>query len=153
MNTEMTYRRTFAAGASPIGLMIALFDTLAGNLRRAAAAIRKRDIETRCKEVNHAVLVLGQLENWLDIKNGGESATNLKRFYTHLRGKMIEASAKQSPEILEAQLDSVLHIRSAWQQLDDMSPQAAEASGGNTDSAYAQSPEPVGERLPLSLSV
>ena len=72
--TELSYRRSAIEGASSIGLMIALFDTLAGDLRRAAFALRKNDIETRCRELNHATLVLGQLNEWVDLENGGESA-------------------------------------------------------------------------------
>jgi flagellar protein FliS len=106
--------------------MIALFDRLAGDLRRAAAALRKNDIETRCKELNHALLVLGQLENWVDLKNGGESARTLARFYAYLRAKIIEAAASKSARILEMQIDMILLVRSSWQQLDTPPPQASE---------------------------
>jgi len=94
MTTELSYRTAAIGGASTIGLIIVLFDTLAGDLRRAAAAIRKNDIETRCKELNHASLVLGQLETWIDLKNGGESASTLSRFYAYLRAKMMEAAGQ-----------------------------------------------------------
>jgi flagellar protein FliS len=116
--TALSYRRSAIEGASPIGLMIALFDTLAGDLRRAAAALRKNDIETRCREFNHAALVLGQLEDWIDSKNGGESAQTLSRFYAYLRAKMMEAAGTKSAKLLETQIDMILHVRSAWQQLD-----------------------------------
>jgi flagellin-specific chaperone FliS len=53
--TEMAYRKTAVGGASGFGLLIALYDTLAGDLRRAADAERANDIEngagkrtTRC---------------------------------------------------------------------------------------------------------
>jgi flagellar protein FliS len=118
MTTELSYRKSAIEGATTIGLMIALFDTLAGDLRRAAVALHNNDIQTRCNELNHATLVLAQLENWLDMKNGGESAQTLSRFYAYLRAKMIEASASKSAKILEAQIDMILHVRSAWQQLD-----------------------------------
>ena len=78
--TELSYRKSAIEGASSIGLIIALFDTLAGDLRRAAAAIRKNDIEKRCKELDHASLVLGQLESWVDMDKGGESAQTLASF-------------------------------------------------------------------------
>ena len=65
--TGLSYRRVAIAGATTIGLMIALFDTLVGDLRRAAAALRKGDIETRCREMNHAALVISQLESWIDL--------------------------------------------------------------------------------------
>jgi flagellin-specific chaperone FliS len=82
--TELSYRRTAIEGASSIGLMIALLDTLVCDFRRASSALRKNDIETRCKELNHALLVIGRLESWLDLKNGGEPAQNLSRFYSFL---------------------------------------------------------------------
>lgn len=116
--TESSYRRTAIEGASSIGLMIALLDTLAGDYRRAANALRKNDIETRCRELNHALLVIGRLESWLDLQNGGEPAQNLSRFYAYLRVKMMEASVKKSAEVLDAQIEMVVHVRSAWQQLD-----------------------------------
>ncbi len=124
--TEMSYRRLAIQGASPIGLMIALFDRLAGDLRRAAAALHINDIETRCKELNHAALVLGQLESWVDVKNGGESAQTLCRFYAYLRAKMFEAAGKKSAKLLEMQIDMILLVRTSWQQLDIPPPQASE---------------------------
>jgi len=156
MTRELSYRRTAIAGASPIGLMIALFDTVAGDLRRAANALRKNDIETRCKELNHAALVLGQLESWLDLKAGGESAQALARFYAYLRAKMLEASAKKSPEVLDAQIEMILHVRSAWQQLDaappEKSEEPAQALGNQVRSSYLPASGEAIERIPFSQS-
>lgn len=155
MTTEMTYRRSSIAGASPIGLMIALFDTLVGDFRRAAAALHKNDIEKRCKELNHAALVLGHLESWLDMKNGGESAQSLARFYAYLRAKMLEASGKKSAKLLEDQIDLILHVRSAWQQLDNAPAVAMDEqdgdSAGHVASNYGAS-DPMAERIPFSQS-
>ena len=118
MTTELSYRKSAIEGASTIGLMIVLFDTLAGDLRRAAVALHNNDIQTRCNELNHATLVLGQLESWVDLKNGGESAQTLSRFYAYLRAKMMEAAGSKSAALLETQIEMILHVRSAWQQLD-----------------------------------
>ena len=96
--TELSYRRTAVEGTSGFGLLIALYDTLAGNLSRAAEAQRKSDIQKRCKEINHALLVIAHLEDWVDREGGGELAEKLVRFYSRLRAKMIEAQAKQSPK-------------------------------------------------------
>jgi len=117
-DTGLSYRRTAIEGASPIGLVIALYDTLWGNLRRAAEALRAHDIEVRCNELNHAMLVLGQLESWVAPENGGELAASLNQFYRYLRAKTMEASATRSAKTLEDLMDLVLHVRSAWQQKD-----------------------------------
>jgi flagellar secretion chaperone FliS len=120
---ELSYRKSAVEGASPIGLVIALYDTLSGNLRRAATAILDNNIEKRCAELNHATLVLGQLEDWIDKVNGGDLAQNLSQFYAHLRAKLFEASIKKSAPILETQIGLILQIRGAWQQRDMRSSQ------------------------------
>ena len=156
IETGLSYRRVAIAGATTIGLMIALFDTLVGDLRRAAAALRKGDIETRCREMNHAALVISQLESWIDLKSGGESAQTLSRFYAYLRAKMLEAAGAKSANSLEVQIEMILHIRSAWQQLDASPPQSTEGMGrtaampayGSIQSAA----EPTSERVPFSQS-
>jgi flagellar protein FliS len=139
--TELSYRRSAIEGASPIGLVIALYDTLSGDLRRAANAIRNNDIEARCKDLNHAALVLGQLEDWIDRKNGGELAQNLSSFYSYIRAKVTEASINKSAQLLEAQIDLISQVRSAWQQRDMSSPQALETRTELVSAASTPRPE------------
>ena len=153
--TELSYRKSAIEGASSIGLIIALFDTLAGDFRRAAAAIRRSDIEKRCKELDHASLVLGQLASWVDMEKGGESAQTLSRFYAYLRATMMEASVTQSATLLETQIDTILQIRSAWQKLDN----AAQGPPGILPNTLVEqittttpTPESKIERIPFSQS-
>ncbi len=142
--TELSYRRSALSGASPIGLMIALYDTLSGNLRRAAAAVRNGNIEKRCSELNHALLVLGQLESMAAPLNGEELAGNLAIFYAYLRAKMMEATVQQSAAILEAQIELVLQVRTAWQQRDTAATPLAPVGSLPNGFAYAVAPERVG---------
>lgn len=130
MNLEATYRDCSVGGASPIGLIIALFDRLIADLRRAAEATRRNDIEGRCRELNHALLIVGRLETWIDGDNGGEPARQLTTFYSYFRARLLEASAKQSAELFEAQMQTIVHIRSKWQLLEGstaLAPNAGDA--------------------------
>ncbi len=111
---ELAYRK-LAAGTSGFGLLIALYDTLAGDLRRAAEAQRCNNIEKRCREMNHALLVIGFLEDRLARGSGGALADQLTAFYRSLRRKLIEAQAKRSVELIEQQMALVLEIRGQWQ--------------------------------------
>lgn len=154
--TQLSYQMSAIQGASSIGLMIVLFDTLAGDLRRAAAALRKNDIETRCRDLNHASLVLGQLENWLDPDKGGEPAQTLTRFYAYLRSKMMEAAVSNSAKLLETQIEMILHVRSAWQKL-DTGPQGAPGAAAEIPAEPMGTPSvPISEtkfeRIPFSQS-
>jgi flagellar secretion chaperone FliS len=151
--TQRSYQMSAIQGASSIGLIIVLFDTLVRDLRRAAAALRKNDIETRCRELNHATLVLGQLENWLDKEKGGESAQTLTQFYAYLRAKMMEATVTCSATVLETQIDMVLQVRSAWQKLDNAPPGTPpNPVAGQTTTPSAPASESKVERVPFSQS-
>lgn len=140
---DLAYRRTAATGASGLTLLIALYDTIAGDLRRAAAAQRAGDLEKRSREVKHALAVLAVLENWIDSESG-ELARKLLRFYARLRKTMIDAQAKQSAEMLERMMADVLGIRELWQQM--------EAEGEGT-SAPQYLPPVARQRQSASFSV
>ena len=115
---SLEYRRAATQQASVVGLVIALHDTLIGDLRRAAEAMEKNDIAGRCEQLVHGFKVLQQLEAMLDMNNGGQTALNIRRFYTHVRGQMLAAQFKLSPEVLHDQIRIVLEIRQAWHQVD-----------------------------------
>jgi flagellar protein FliS len=135
---ELSYRRSALAGASPIGMMIAMYDTLCGNLRRAAVATQNNNIEQRCAEVNHGLLVLGQLESMINTKSGDEMANSLILFYGHIRGRMMAASFAQSAAIFEEQIELVLQVRSAWQQKDMASSRDVPAGMLGGDATFAE---------------
>ena len=58
-----------------------LYEQAVQDLQRAMVAMREGDIERRTKELDHALLVIGQLQATLDLVRGGEVARNLDRFY------------------------------------------------------------------------
>ena len=117
-STQLTYRQAALQGASGFGLLIALYDTLIADLRGAAEAQLAGDIEGRANQVNHALLVLGFMENWIDPQPEGELAQQLLAFYSRLRSSMIVAQARQSAEMLQHHTPDLLHLRKIWQDLE-----------------------------------
>ncbi len=113
---ELSYRIAAVDTGSPIGLLLALYDTLSGNLRRAAIAIRSQEIERRCAELSHAYVILGQLESWVDPDRDHQLAESLTLFYAYLRAQMLQASLAQSASTLDALIALVVQVRTAWQQ-------------------------------------
>ena len=116
--TDLAYRKTAAEGASGFGLLIAMYDTLAGDLRRTAEAERRGDLEQRSREANHAMLVVAYLEDRTRNGSDGELARKLIAFYSSLREKLVEAQVNRSPQMLEEQMARVLEIREQWQTID-----------------------------------
>jgi len=122
--------------ASAAGLVIILFDLLVNDMKNAIAAMAAEDIEKRTAELKHGFLVLQQLQESVDMDNGGDAAKHFSDFYSAIRCKMLEAQLKKSPEILARQIELVLDVRQAWQQVLTPTPVSAPAgSAVSTTSA------------------
>ena len=114
MNPDLCYREGAVAGASPVRLVILLYEQAMSDLRHAVAAQAKGDIEGRTREINHAIQVLGHLQATLDREQGGKVAAILDRFYEQIRRGLIEAQCKQSVQLLEQQIAHLLQVHEAW---------------------------------------
>jgi flagellar protein FliS len=101
-----------------VQLVIILYEQGIEDLRRAILALEKNDIEARTHEINHALMVVGQLQSSLDMEHGGEVAMNLQRFYNVVRGCLIEAQVTQSARILEEQIAHLVLLHEAWVEVE-----------------------------------
>jgi len=123
MNPGLSYREAAVAGASPVRLVILLYEQAVEDLRRALAAHRRGDIEGRTREINHAILIVGHLQATLDKDHGGKVATDLERFYQQLQAGLVEAQAKQSAAGIEQQIAHLMQVHEAWCQVEkDLTP-------------------------------
>jgi len=151
---SLEYRRAATQQASVVGLVIALHDTLIGDLKRAADAMDRMNIQERCNQLAHGFKVLQQLELMVDMDHGGETAIKLRRFYGHVREQMMRAQFKLKSEILRVQIRSVLEVREAWQQLDGSPLDSSKASPGYAEATAASTDRSsnAGARLSFSCS-
>jgi flagellar protein FliS len=122
--TSLAYRQSAVQAGAELDLLIAMYDTLALNLRRAAEAERNNDLEARGRELNHAFLLISHLEEWLNRGSGGELADMLRAFYAGVKRKALEAQVKRSAAMLDELMRQVLEMRGTWQ---DREPQANES--------------------------
>lgn len=129
----LAYRRAATQQASVVGLVIALYDTLAGDLQRAAAAMGRNDIEERTRQLKHGLSVLTQLDSLIDMEHGGQTAIHLRRFYSFLRDEMLRAQFEQDSSVLENASTLLLGVRGAWQEVDLRATAQTQASGGISD--------------------
>jgi flagellar protein FliS len=115
-NAAFAYSEAASLGASPVGIVVLLYDRLVQDIHNAAAAMKSADVEARTSYVNHALLILQQMQGRLDYTAGGEAARQLDAFYSVIRGKLLEAQIRQSPELLLAQAQAIIQVREGWAQ-------------------------------------
>ena len=113
---KSVYREIDLQSATPLQIVVALYDAILQDLRGAIAAQKHNDIEERTAQVKHCLLTVAQLQTRLDFERGGEVAKNLDRFYSMIRGKLLEASIKASDDAFAAIAEMVMTVRSAWNE-------------------------------------
>jgi flagellar protein FliS len=114
MNIQQSYREATVRGASPVQLVVRLYEQMIEDLRQAAVAIEQKQIEQRTKRINHAILVIGHLQSTLDFVNGSKVAQNLDNFYNVLRQNLVQAQFFPSKRALTRQITDLLVVRAAW---------------------------------------
>ena len=131
----LNYAATSAAGTSPIGLVVKLYETVVGDLGRAVIAVRDNDIERRSGELQHALAVIGQLQGSLDMEQGEEPARVLDRFYDMARARIMQAQLRHSGKILEEVMRDFLALRDAWAEVERQLTTSKQPVSGSADSS------------------
>lgn len=136
------YRQIGARGVHPVGLVVRLYDALLEDFRRAAEAIHAGKIEGRTAALNHALLILAELEGTLDQERGGQVALHLRGLYRVARALIVEANVHTGVARLERLCTLFLPVRQAWQQaereLSREAPAEPAAEGRSVESSAAQ---------------
>ena len=112
------YRQVSAHGSNPVGFVVKLYDAIVEDFRRALDAIAGGDVERRTASLNHALLIIAELEGVLDHDRGGEVAKHLQGFYGVTRAMIVEANVTTSREKLQKLVALYMPLRQAWQQVE-----------------------------------
>lgn len=110
------YQENAVLGASPIELVVILYDRAIDDMRCALTAMKNGDIEARSAGVGHALMVLNQLQGTLDFGHGGAAAKQFEQFYNLVRAKLLEAQMRNSSELMQKQVRFMSEVRDCWVQ-------------------------------------
>lgn len=113
-NPRTAYREADVRGASPLRLVVLLYEQIIQDLRQALQAMERNDIELRTKRINHAILVIGHLQSPLDFANGGKVAKDLDHFYNVLRQNLVQVQFHPSKLGIDYLITDLLAVREAW---------------------------------------
>ena len=131
MDPAATYRRRTLESATPMGLVVLLYQAAITSLHRGLAAMEAGDIEKRTQSLNHVLAVIAELKSALNFERGGAVARQFALFYAMAERQILDASCRQDPEPLRSLLGPFGEIQRAWQQADARPrPGAAEAGAG-----------------------
>jgi len=131
------YRQLSVQGATPLGLVVMLYDGAIAALQRAVNAIEAGDIGQKCANLNRAQAIISQLEGTLNFDAGGEVARTLKSLYVYTRAQILKANLQNSAPVLCALIAKLSSVREAWYEADHKP-----SPGPQTPAAMDSSPQP-----------
>jgi flagellar protein FliS len=127
-DVKLSYQESAVCGATPIQLVVILYDAAIEDIRRALAAMKTVDIEARAAALRHALLVLQQLQGTLDFEKGGTAAKQFEQFYNLIRAKLLEAQMRNSCQLMQQQVQFMVEVRDCWMQAEaQLKPKPREA--------------------------
>lgn len=107
------YKSNAVTTATPMGLVVMLYERLARDLDVAEAALGVRDLETANSQLQHAQEIVLELRVALD-PTQWEGAANLGRFYDFLHDQLVAANVAKSGEQVAACRALVQPLLEAW---------------------------------------
>jgi flagellar protein FliS len=110
------YRKQQALTASPVELIIMLYDGLKKNIVLGQRAIGKNDVQKAHNYLIKAQDIVSELIKSLDMNY--EVSKELMDLYQFMLENLMDANVKKDAEILNPVIDMVESLREAWREVD-----------------------------------
>ena len=111
------YRRTEVQSSSPLGLVVMLYDGAIKFVLEAREAIARNDVRARTTAVSRTLAIVAELQNTLNLKDGGEVARELDRLYAYISSRLLDVTAKADDEAAKEVQKLLTTLREGWSQI------------------------------------
>lgn len=115
-NPYERYRQTQIQTASPLDLIIMMYDGAIRFINQAKKALAEKKFAPANNALQRAQDIIDELNINLN-PEAGEIAANLRNLYLFINRRLIEANVKKDGEILDEALKLLTTLRSSWVEL------------------------------------
>lgn len=113
-NYAKQYKQTSVTTANRGQILIMLYEAAVQNVKKASAAIDRKDVPGKCLAIGKAHDILNELLNTLDFEVGGNIAKDLERLYNFMTEKLVKANIENSKEHLLAVEKLLITLLEGW---------------------------------------
>lgn len=113
-NGANAYRKNAAMGASPVQLVVMLYDGALRFAEEGKRAMIEKNYEVQNEKLQRAQKIVMELMGSLDFEKGGEIAKNLLGLYEFTLNELIEGNITDSPERIGNAQSTLRELREAW---------------------------------------
>ena len=111
------YRRIEAESRSPMELVVMLYDGAIRFIGEARTAHGKGDVAARGVAVGKALNIVAELQNTLNLAEGGTIAEELDRLYTYVNIRLVDVTLKQDAAAFDDAEKVLVTLREGWAQI------------------------------------
>lgn len=109
---------TSVYGASPVGLIVMLYEGAITALRKAQGEIKQNNFIEKGRLIGKGLDIINGLDTALNLEKGGEVTANLRDLYQYMMHRLSMANLKNDLDILDEVVGLLETLMSAWKQLD-----------------------------------
>ncbi len=114
--SSKAYRQNAVLSASPVQLVIELYDGARRFLRQAAEAMGEREVERAHNKLRRAEMIIDHLDGVID-DDQGEIASHLHAVYAFYLAHLNEARMTQDPTKVRDVARMLGQLREAWREV------------------------------------
>ena len=111
------YYQTHVQSRSPLELVVMLYDGALRFFEQAAVAMDKRDMAAKAMALSQAFAILAELQNTLNVSEGGDLARQLDALYLHMHDRLVDANIQRSSAPIRDVIRLLAPLREAWAQV------------------------------------
>lgn len=140
-NPYQAYAQGSVLSSSPLKLVTMSYEKTIECIRQAKSFLETGDVLGRSRVITKSVEILTELMISLDMEKGGDVAVNLKRLYSYMQQRLLEAHTKKSSAFLTEVEGLLSNLLEAWYTVAEKN--SSEVSSAATYSAdYTAYPAP-----------
>lgn len=111
------YRSAQTETATPVQIVVQLYDGAVKFMRQAAQHIEEKRPADKGRALNRAHAIVSELQATLDDSQAPELCKQLEQLYDFVLYRIMECNIQNDPKLLQAAIDVMLQLRSAWAEL------------------------------------
>lgn len=134
---QQQYRKTQVATVDRGRLIVLLYEGAISFLTKAKACQQEEDIPGSCNLINRAQDIIDELNASLNMDQGGDIATNLRRLYLFMGDQLVKAKVSGQQEHLDEVIRMLTTLNEAWREA-VAKPEAQEVLAKQGNQAKAQ---------------
>lgn len=113
-NYQKEALKTRVAGADRYEIIQMLMAGAVEKMVLAKVAIEKKHLEAKSEHLSRASAIIEALRGCLDFEVGGKVTENLYALYSYMIDRLLDASVKNDPKIVDEVVNLLKEIKSAW---------------------------------------